>query len=249
MILMAKLRTTQWLGTICWVFVAVLLGWLMIAGGRVYIFTRRAEVLINQIEPYQQTGSGSHHILFIGDSFAYGTGASSPETSLAGLFGQHFPDATVVNKGRNGTKSHDLAARLKHDIDRHYDLIVVIVGSNDIIHPEVQLPSTRRYYADIYAKAANSADKVVAITAGDFRDVTFFWSPLNHYFGARSDYINQLAEQEANKHNNITYIDAADDNTMLGALESEDHLHPSDLGNHYWFQKILHDTSDLALSP
>lgn len=222
--------------------------WLVIASIRVFIFTKNAEQLIRQVNPYQQQGDDTKSILFIGDSFAYGTGATTAEATLAGLVGAYLPDAKIVNKAKNGTKSADLASRLDADIDKRYHIIIVIVGANDILHPEVNLSSTRQAYKNIYETAAKNSDYVIAITSGNFKDVSFFLWPLNHYFGSRSQTINKIARGEAAQYPNITYIDAFDQSIYPSdpkLFESEDRLHPNDLGTHYWFKKIMAKTNNL----
>lgn len=241
-------ETNKLLTTALYILLAIFAIWLIFASARMFIFAKTAGKLINQLEPYNQVGTGSEDILFIGDSFAYGTGASSSENTIAGLFGKHFPEATITNKAKNGAKTSDLAMRISSDIDRHYDIIVVIVGANDIIHPEVNLAATQCNLADIYNYAASRADNVIAITTGDFRDVSFFLTPLNYYFGHRSDKVGELAKKEASRFKNVTYVDGYDKSSKPygpKALESADHLHLNDLGMYYWFQRILEKTNGL----
>lgn len=239
----------KWLRVILYILLGAIAIWLLIASIRAYYFTRTAEKLINQVEPYQQEGTSSERILFIGDSFAYGTGASSSASSLAGLVGEYRPEATVVNKAKNGTKSEDLAKRIESDIDTNYDIIVAIVGSNDIIHPEVDLSKIDGNFAKIYNKASSNAKKVITLTSGDFRQVSFFLSPLNHYFGYRSDEVDKIAKIEASKISNIVYINGFAKEyrpTDSKVLESSDHLHLNDQGYYYWFQRILEKTNNLT---
>ena len=159
----------------------ILLIWLSLSSVRIYIFTKNAERLISQLEPYQQKGTyDGSKILFIGDSFGYGTGASNNSATLAGLMGSYLPDSRIVNKAKNGTKSLDLSKRINMDIDNRYDIIVVVVGANDIIHPEVNLSSVRDSYNLIYKTASLKSKHVIAVTSSDFKDVSFFSWPLNH---------------------------------------------------------------------
>ena len=226
----------------------ILLAWLSVAASRVYFYTRQTASLIDSVEPYQQIGQGGKSILFIGESFGYGTGASSPQTSLAGLFGRHLPAASITNKSLNGTKTTDLAARINSDINKRYDLIVVLVGSNDIIHAETSLSRSGQGLAQVYQKAAANASAVIAVTSGDFADTSFFLWPLNHFYSQRSQQLNQAAQLEAAKHANLHYIDAFRPTSAAPkpqALEAADHLHLNDTGNSYWFRVILKQTDIL----
>ncbi len=73
-------------------------------------------------------------ILVIGDSTAVGTGAQTPEASLAGLVGQTFPDASVRNLGVNGARTADLIPRLEKIQDQHFDLLMLHIGGNDTVY-------------------------------------------------------------------------------------------------------------------
>ena len=244
-------KAIKFLNMAAYIVLAILLLWLAIASTRIYVFTKNTEKLINHLEPYQQKGDRVTSILFVGDSFGYGTGAGSASSTLAGLMGRHMPSADIVNKSKNGTKSIDLANRINSDVDRNYDVIVVVVGANDILHPEVNVSSSRQFYKTIYDTVSRRANNVIAITTVDFKDISFFLWPLNYYFSERSSRINQIAKDEASKYSNITYIDAFDQRLYPSdpkIFESEDRLHPNDLGTHYWFHKILEKTNGLTFS-
>ncbi len=127
-------------------------------------------------------------------------------------------------------------------------MVVVVVGANDIIHPEVNLTGTRNNLTAIYKEASSKSDHVIAITTGNFRDVTFFMYPLNHYFGYRSKVVRNQAVSVAAHYENITFIDAFSERTTspsIHALEATDHLHLNDLGAYYWFQQIMDATNNL----
>lgn len=231
-----------------WLLVYITLIWLAVASTRIFIFTKRAEKLINQVVPYEQAGNGSLDILVVGDSIAYGTGSSSAETTIAGLIGAKFPQANITNKAKNGTKTKTLANRISGDIDRNYRIVIIIVGANDIIHPEVNLGESEQYLGRIYAEASEKADNVIAITTGDFKHISFFLYPLNYYFGDRSRSLSESALWQSAKYNNVHYVDTFTDKNSPGrpqALEAADHLHLSDLGSHYWVQEILSATNNL----
>lgn len=234
--------------SIFWVIVVISFLWSAFASTRVFIFTKKAEVLIERVDPYQQIGKNKPSILILGDSMAYGTGSSSSETTISGLLGQALPDATIINKAKNGTKTRTLLRSIETAIDKHYDVIFVIVGANDIIHPEVNLQESKEHLDKIYRIASNNAENVVAITTGDFKHTSFFLYPLNLYFGYRSEVLHQHTIDISSKYKNITYIDAFSEENRPewpAALESEDRLHLSDIGAKYWVQKIFQNTNRL----
>lgn len=228
-----------------WAVIALLFLWFGFASTRIFMFTKKAEVLIEQIEPYRQVGSGKPSILFLGDSMAYGTGSSLSETTIAGLIGQKLPEATISNKAKNGTKTRILSRDIKADIDKRYD---IIIGANDVMHPEVSLKESKEHLDKIYRIASDNAENVIAITTGDFKHTSFFLYPLDLYFGSRSETLRNYAQEVSSRYKNVYYIDAFSGTNKPewpSALESEDHLHLSDIGARYWVKKIFHNTNDL----
>lgn len=233
---------------ILWTLLFLFLFWLTIASAKIFVFTKKAENLINHITPYEQIGNGKPDILVLGDSIAFGTGSSSPDSTIAGFIGQRLPQAKITNKSKNGTKTKTLLNRLETDIDRYYDVIIIIVGANDIMHPEVNLSHSKQNLYELYKFSTTKAGNVVIITTTNFDDVTFFTYPINYYFGQRSQTLAQYAFKESLKYPNIHYINTiSDENSpnLPQALEADDHLHLNDLGAYYWTQKIFLSTNNL----
>lgn len=223
------------------ILASIIFLWITATIGRILVFSIRARKLIKQISPYQQKGIEKHSILIIGDSLAYGTGASSPATSLAGIIGGKFPRADLANKAVNGSTTKQLLDRINADIDAHYEVILIIIGANDIIRPYINLSKSSGNISKIYEAASKSADNVVALSTGNFYKLSFFPYPLNLYFGRRAKRLAHNAQREAKIHRNVNYINMATENYTLPAslLEAKDHLHLSDVGNKYWSDKIL----------
>ncbi len=60
-----------------------------------------------------------------------GTGASSPQRSLAGLIGQTHPRLLIENRARGGAKFADVVRQL--GADERFDIVLVQAGGNDVI--------------------------------------------------------------------------------------------------------------------
>jgi hypothetical protein len=58
--------------------------------------------LIARVTPYEQTGTGTGSIQFLGDSTGYGTGASSGKYSIARRVGADYPAYAIKNQSVNG---------------------------------------------------------------------------------------------------------------------------------------------------
>lgn len=220
---------------------AILLIWLVVGVVRARIFSNRAGQIIKTTKPFERAGNGKQTILVLGDSLAYGTGTSSPEKSVAGLVASKYPDATVINKGVNGKRTNQLAQEVKQ-LDGQYDLILVIIGGNDILRPWINLKESAQNLEVIYKETSLHSKKVVALTTGNFRYTTFFLWPLNLYYEQRSVQLRDSALEIASKYPNLTYINIVERNKTVpfdGLKEAPDHLHLSDDGANYWFEAIL----------
>lgn len=228
------------------VLVGVVLLWLLASFIRLSILTKRGVQSSITTTPFSRQGNDGKKILILGDSLAYGTGTSSPEKSVAGLVASRFPDATVENKAVNGKQTKGLASEMD-DIKGQYDLILVIIGGNDVLRPWISLNESGKNLDLIYAKAAEHSDNVIALTTGDLRYTTFFLWPANHYFSRRSVILRDKAVTAANKTKNVTYINLVERNkyiTFDHLKEAPDRLHLSDDGARYWFDAIK-DTNKL----
>ena len=104
---------------------------------QVYGWMSNTQELIDQTVPYSRQGGGAEKWLILGDSLAYGVGASSSASSVAGNIGSYFPDATIVNKSESGFHVNDVLTQIS-DVSQPIALeeftdILVIVGGNDIV--------------------------------------------------------------------------------------------------------------------
>ncbi len=219
---------------------AIVLLWVAIALVRARIFSNRAGAIIRTTVPFERAGKKTQKILVLGDSLGYGTGTSAPEKSVAGLVGSNYPDATVINKSVNGKRTPELAHEVA-SLDEHYDLILIIIGGNDVLRPWLNLNDSGKNLNTIYTAASKHATKVIALTTGNLRYTSFFLWPLNYYFGARSTELRDHAAQAAAKLPNVTYIDLVTRNKTVPfdhLKEAPDHLHLSDDGANYWYQAI-----------
>ncbi len=223
------------------VTLAVVLAWTAASLVRVRIFSSRAGNLIRATVPFERQGTNEQKVLVLGDSLAYGTGTSAPEKSVAGLVAAHYPGATVTNKSVNGKRTKELAEEVKQ-LEGKYDLILVIIGGNDVLRPWVDLDESNKNLETIYEAASGHSEQVIALTTGNFRYTTFFLWPLNLYYEQRSITLRDHALATASKFPNVTYVNIVEWNKQQPfdhLKEAPDHLHLSDDGANYWYQAIL----------
>jgi lysophospholipase L1-like esterase len=70
-------------------------------------------------------------ILILGDSTAVGTGASSPEETIAGMLAHDFPKTQIVNLAKNGAITSDLVRQVNLVKDQVFHMVIISIGGND----------------------------------------------------------------------------------------------------------------------
>lgn len=223
------------------VLLAIFILWIAANIIRVRILSQRSVALIRSAVPFERKGTNQQKILILGDSLAYGTGTTASEKSVPGLVAAHYPGAMVVNKSANGKRTNDLALEIKQ-LEGKYDLILIIIGGNDVLRPWINLEQSGKNLETIYSAASAHADKVIALTTGNLRYTTLFLWPINHYLGARSVELRNYAFNAAAPLENVTYIDLVERNKTVPfnhIKEASDRLHLSDDGAYYWYKAIV----------
>jgi lysophospholipase L1-like esterase len=133
------------------------------------------------------------------------------------------PDWLVLNRGINGERSDQIAARFDRDvIAERPDAVVIIAGVNDVYQGRAAAEVTR-VLRDLYDLAARASIPVVAGSIVPYNTAT---AAAN----AAMREINQWIQSEAARRANVSFADtrtataAADDPDRLAA--SPDGLHP-----------------------
>ncbi len=182
-------------------------------------------------------------ILIIGDSTAYGIGASSPINSLAGLYSQRFPEAEIVNMGLNGKKTIDLLNDLQSIQDQRFDLMQIDIGGNDIIRFR-PYEETEKNISQALTIASTMADDIIFVSTGNLGTVKLFPPGTRYLLETRTRKLREIFIAESNKFSNINYVDlfreAGEDPFSKDPEKyyAEDFLHPSDAGYADWFELI-----------
>ena len=182
-------------------------------------------------------------LLVVGDSTAVGTGATSPATSVPGRLGAQFPNADIVNLGRNGALYSEVPRQLGEAPAGRYDAVLILAGGNDVI----RLTSESDLRAGIeaaVAKARQLAPVVVLMPSGNVGNAPFFFPPVSWYMSARSRTLHALIRAAAVK-SGAAYVNLYQPReTDPFAQEPErmnaaDGLHPSDDGYALWDRELL----------
>ncbi len=192
--------------------------------------------------PYQQhPTNASKRILIVGDSTGVGTGSESNQGSVAGRFGQAFPDAEITNRSKNGARMYDVRQVLD-SIQEHYDFILIQAGGNDIIN----FTDTDKFKTDldsVLIKATRLAPNVIGMHSGNVGLAPLFPFYVKPIFAARTRTIRAIYKELAAKHG-VRYIDLYTDkdtdpfNPNYSKFYAPDMLHLSSEGYGVWFDKI-----------
>ena len=162
-------------------------------------------------------------LLIVGDSTALGTGADSPETSLAGWIGQAHPQWRIDNHAANGAKFADVVQQLRK-ADSGYDLVLVV--------------------AEAVALAQERGRRVVLMPCGNVGHAPFFLPPLTWWMDSRSKNMHAIAQSVASnggaRYIRLLQPKEADPFVQRSKeMNASDGLHPSSAGYHHWYTELV----------
>ena len=209
----------------------------------------QAADLARKSTPFQQSPADvALSLLIVGDSTGVGTGASSPEASLAGLLGRAYPRLRIDNRARDGATFADVLRQLQGA--QRYDLVLVQAGGNDVI----RLRSDEDVRADIDRAtelARERADRVVLMPAGNVGNAPFFFAPASWLMTDRARRLHGFVRESATRHGAVVvnlFKEQGDDPfAQTPGLNAVDGLHPSDAGYRLWRDELLAQSGWAAL--
>lgn len=173
--------------------------------------------------------------LILGDSIAAGTGIDKFEKSVGGRLaaeiGKHHY-VHLVNKAQAGAWVTDIAI---DNIKGHWDLILIIGGSNELIH-RMTPRAFRRSLIKLFNHVRPHSQNIAIAGPGDVGHAKVLpflvrW-PLSF---RQRDFVRIMSEQ-AYKHS-VLYINPLE-HPNKEAYFAADHLHPNALGHEIWFDII-----------
>lgn len=214
---------------------------LLLAGCAVTRLHTSAE-MARQSEPLQQRLDPARvRLLIVGDSTAVGTGASTPQRSLAGLLAASYPGLHIENRGRDGATLAEVPHQLETSAAR-FDIVLVLAGGNDVIRLR-DLDATPSHLDRIAQLAKARADTVVLMSAGNVGNAPFFFPPLSWWMASRSRELHAQVRETAQRQN-VTYVNLFkerrdDPFAQHKELNAKDGLHPSDGGYRVWLRELL----------
>lgn len=201
----------------------------------------QAADLARESEPLQHRPADAVlRLLIVGDSTGVGTGASSPQTSVAGLLAGTYPRLHIDNRARDGATFEGVVKQLAGD--ERYDMVLIQAGGNDVI----RLRSEDDMRADIDRSvelARARSDRVLVMPAGNVGNAPFFIAPASWYMTSRARTLHALVRESVQRHGAVyinLFKEAANDPfAQQPGLHAVDGLHPSDAGYRLWFDELM----------
>jgi lysophospholipase L1-like esterase len=213
---------------------------LVTSGCAVWRIGQSAE-LARASQPLQQApANATVRLLIVGDSTAVGTGASSPQHSLAGLLARDHPRLLIDNRARDGAKLADVVTQLA--AGGRYDIVLVQAGGNDVI----RFTSAENLQAAVDAIAVGarqSGGLVLWMPSGNVGNAPFFFAPWSWWMTQRSRALHRTVQASAARSGavyvNLFHESVDDPFVKSRALNASDGLHPSDAGYLVWFSELM----------
>lgn len=199
--------------------------------------------LIWQVSPYQQLVPGAPTILVVGDSTAYGTGATRSSESTAGLIAQNFPEFSVLTTARNALTSEQLYQCLVDMVPpEEYAAIIVQIGGNDILR-DIPLIESKRFMRMVLEQLQQYSDTVLWLHSGNVGGATRFSPDMAAALEQRTRSFRAMAKQlsgELGVHYVDLFLELAEDPFIANprVYLARDGLHPSSAGYRAWFAEL-----------
>ena len=220
---------------------AVLVALLATSGCAVWRIGKASE-LAQRSEPLQNTpADATLRLLIVGDSTGVGTGATTPQASLAGLLARAYPRLRIDNRAKDGATFADVVGQLE-GVTARYDLVLVQAGGNDVIRLR-SMDSVRADIDRVATLARARGDRVLLMPAGNVGNAPFFFPPVSWFMSSRARSMHGFVREAAAKHQ-ATYVNlfkdkANDPFAQQPELNAADGLHPSDAGYRVWFDELM----------
>ncbi len=196
-------------------------------------------------KPYSRPIKGAtQHMLVLGDSSMYGAGVTDPKYTVGGLLAAKYPKASIETVAFNGARVRDLRQQFAGAAHRHYDLIVIGAGGNDI----ARFSSYHRLgdeLATFLKQIIKVSDHIVLCHSGNIGNIGFFLFPLNYLFSYRSGQLDRLYSEISSEFPEVTDVtfyrplhqDHYDKHTRKKFI-APDGYHATDYANQYFFELV-----------
>lgn len=188
-------------------------------------------------------GACQKKILILGDSTAVGTGASSPNDTIAGRLSHDFPESCVINLGKNGGLIADVQEQIERIAQETFDMIIISAGGNDVWH-FTSLSSIQKTLQVVLPHAVRMSNhRVLFFVYNNIGDAPIFPHFIQSILKGRCDRVQETIRAMASTLN-IPIIDLfsnEEHNPFMQnpkELFARDGIHPSSRGYMLWYNRM-----------
>lgn len=233
------MRVLALLGIVGTAFGALVTGEILLARSRTYLHD--VDFTIERTVGPETAGSPPIEVRVLGDSTAAGVGADTADGALPVLLAERVVRRTgrpvhVVGLGVSGARTADVRTEQLRLV-RDADVVVLVVGSNDVIHatPPWRM---RAQTAELLAAATASGRPVVLGGIPRFYGVGALAEPLRSIVDAYAGVLRSSQRDAALAQPGVAFVDIAAlaSPRFLGVPQSmsSDEFHPSAVGYGFW---------------
>ena len=205
-------------------------------------------------QSYSALRTGGKRILVVGDSTAYGVGASRPEDSISGRLGRDFPRTEIINTAVGGSLTREAIEQL-HRAPGTFDLIIICTGGNDIWHFTRPAPLEKDLERLLKEAIEKSNHQVILLFYANLGSAPIFPSFIRTLLGKKTQEIHDVFSRVSGALRvplvelyTKEKVNDFSPNPFLKEPEkyySQDRMHPSSEGyrlwyNHMWGEMVAH---------
>ena len=210
---------------------------------RVRYYIHISKNLINNTVKFSNTSNDTTKtLLVLGDSTAYGVGASHNKDSLPALIASSTGATYVENHSISGAKIEDLPAQLEKIKKDQYDIIVLQIGANNIVARD-NIDKESQKLEEIIKKLQKVSKRIIFLTAGNVGGAPAIPFPLRSYYRNLTLAYHEKFQILGDKLG-VVYVNLYDEPSIDPFILhpevyfAADMFHPSSDGYKLWFSKI-----------
>ncbi|MEO6294804.1 MAG: SGNH/GDSL hydrolase family protein [Candidatus Limnocylindria bacterium] len=215
---------------------------LVLLSRREYLPSDPGYVVDMRVEPRGSASGELVRLAVLGDSTVAGVGSPTEAESLPVLIAQRVADATgrpveVTGFGVPGARTATLTADQLPRVGGGYDVLVLVIGSNDATHATFW-PDLRRQTAEMLARASALGAPVVMAGTPRFSGTEIIPQPLRTMLDRYSGVLRNEQRAAASEAAGVRFVDLATEAsprfTGVPEATSTDGFHPSPIGYGFW---------------
>jgi lysophospholipase L1-like esterase len=161
---------------------------------------RAGKGIADHSRPFErQRRNATVTLLVVGDSSAVGTGADTPEQSIAGRLAAIRPWVDIVNRGCNGARMRETHRQLESTGVGSFDAVLVHAGANDVLR-WTPLSRLRSETDRALAVASRMSKTVIVTNTANFGLSPVLFAPLSWLATRRLRKVRAILQDAARKH-------------------------------------------------